>query len=34
MTIEAWYASSATGSAHSKPTDLFGGDLEKFALAD
>jgi hypothetical protein len=34
MTIEARYAASATGSSHRKPTDLSGGDLEKFALTD
>jgi hypothetical protein len=34
MTIDARYAASAIGSSHRKPTDLFGGDLEKFALTE
>jgi hypothetical protein len=34
MTIDARYAASASGSSHRKPTDLFGGDLEKIALTE
>jgi hypothetical protein len=34
MTIDARYAASASGSSHRKPTNLFGGDLEKFALTE
>jgi hypothetical protein len=34
MTMDARYAASASGSSHIKPTDLFGGELEKFALTE
>jgi hypothetical protein len=34
MTIDARYAASASGSLHRKPTDLFGGELEKFARTE
>jgi hypothetical protein len=34
-TVYARYAASASGSSsHRKPTDVFGGDLEKFALTE
>jgi hypothetical protein len=31
MTIDARHAASISGSSHRKPSDLFGGGLEKFA---
>jgi hypothetical protein len=34
MAIDARYAASASGSSRRKPTDLFGGDLEKFARTE
>jgi hypothetical protein len=35
MTIDAMHAASASGSRRRrKPTDLFGGDVEKFALTE
>jgi hypothetical protein len=34
MTIDARHAAKASGSSHRKPTDLFGGNLEKFALIE
>jgi hypothetical protein len=34
MTIDVRYAASLSGNSHRKPSELFGGDLEKFALTE
>jgi hypothetical protein len=34
MTIDARYAAATWQLSHRKPTYLFGGDLEKFALTE